>query len=604
MKPRWGERISIFPKLIMAFLVVLLPLFALSIQMNEQSKTLVRKEITQTIEQRMVSFMSTLELDFNRALGLQTDYVNDDDIDLLSTRDDLSYVDFTEAVSRLQDRLRLMKNATSFVADSFVDISLLGRRISTDGYGEIPTGDGEALNRPSDRFASPFIVHQGKLWITLPYPGTVNRQPVFTLGLAISDASLVAYLNEFTNLQDGGSLLSYDGLAWSVTGGSVEPDVTAAVKERLQAIAQLQHGAQPQRSAQLQASAQPTREQPYAPNSQPYETLKVNGESYFLFSSHSAKLGLSLTVFVKESNIIGPLKLYKDRVWWLSIASFVIVVLFSYWIYRLIHRPLAQLVLSFRKLERGDLDAAMQGRGSGEFSYVFDRFNKTVYRLKELIDEVYVQRYQAKVAELKQLQSQINPHFLYNCFFNLYQTAKMHEIEQVIRVTRSLGEYFRYITRGNDHIRLEEEIKHAQAYADIQEIRFEDQIRVAFDPLPPRWRDREIPKLIVQPLLENAYNHGLEDRDEPGFIHIGFLEEERRLTIYVEDNGDLSEEQLAKIHGLLAQKQSPLENTGLYNVQRRLQLFFGDEGMMTADRSDRGGLRIALRLPADNNGGE
>ncbi|MFD0670884.1 sensor histidine kinase [Cohnella sp. GCM10027633] len=570
---------TIFPKLILAFLIVLLPLFGLSIRMNEQSKELVRKEITQSIEQRMVSFISTLELDFERAMRLQTEYVNDDDIDVLSTREDLSYVNFTAAVSRLQDRLRLMKNAASFVHDSFVDISLLDRRIATDAYGEIPPGDGAVLYKPTNRLESPFIVHQGKLWITLPYPGTANRQPVFTLGLEISDANLKAFLNEYTDQQDGGSLLAHDGLDWMVGSGETDPSVTAAVKEKLGENA---NAAIHQRSA----------------------TIKVDGESYYLFIEKSDKLGLSLSVFVKESKIIGPLKQYKDRVWWLSIASVIIVVLFSYWIYRLIHRPLAQLVYSFRKLERGEMDEAMQLNGKGEFSYLFERFNKTVYRLKELIDEVYVQQYQAKVAELKQLQSQINPHFLFNCFFNLYRIAKMHEIDQVIRVTRSLGEYFRYITRGSDRIRLEEEIKHAKAYADIQEIRFEDQIRVEFEDIPERWRERLIPKLIVQPLLENSYQHGLEDRDEPGFIRVGFLEDERLLTIFVEDNGDLADEQLAKINGLLEKKQSPEENAGLYNVKRRFQLFFGEDGTMKASRSDSGGLRIELQLPAVDKGGE
>ncbi len=570
---------SIFPKLILAFLIVLLPLFALSIRMNEQSKELVRKEITQSIEQRMVSYISTLELDFNRVMGLQTEYVNDDDIDILSTREDLSYVEFTEAVSRLQDRLRLMKNAASFVRDSFVDIGLLNRRISTNAYSEIPAGDGAALNNATNRLESPFIVHQGKLWITLPYPGTLNRQPLFTLGLEIADSSLKAYLDEFTDLQDGGSLLTHDNPNWSVESGETPAVVTETLKERIR-----DNGS-------------------FAANHH-YETLKVGGEAYYLFIKKSDKLGLSLSVFVKESKIIGPLKQYKDRVWWLSIASFIIVVIFSYWIYRLIHRPLAQLVFSFRKLEKGDLDAAMQFKGTGEFRYLFERFNKTVYRLKELIDEVYVQQYQAKVAELKQLQSQINPHFLFNCFFNLYRIAKMHEIEQVIRVTKSLGEYFRFITRGSDHIRLEEEIKHAKAYADIQEIRFEDQIRVEFEQIPSRWRDRQIPKLIVQPLLENAYQHGLEDRDGPGFIRVGFIENEQFLTIIVEDNGDLTDEQLAKINGLLAKKQSPGENAGLYNVKRRIQLYFGEEGVMVAGRSLSGGLRIELRLPTDKQGGE
>ncbi|WP_391574760.1 sensor histidine kinase [Cohnella sp.] len=125
-----------------------------------------------------------------------------------------------------------------------------------------------------------------------------------------------------------------------------------------------------------------------------------------------------------------------------------------------------------------------------------------------------------------------------------------------------------------------------------------------FEEIPSRWRDRQIPKLIVQPLLENAYQHGLEDRDGPGFIRVGFIENEQFLTIIVEDNGDLTDEQLAKINGLLAKKQSPGENAGLYNVKRRIQLYFGEEGVMVAGRSLSGGLRIELRLPTDKQGGE
>jgi len=289
----------------------------------------------------------------------------------------------------------------------------------------------------------------------------------------------------------------------------------------------------------------------------------------------------------------------------LSGISLAVVVAFSYWIFRLIHFPLRKMVRAFRKVEKGDLSLTIVHRNYDEFQYLYGQFNVMVGKLKHSIQEVYESRIMAQQSELKQLQSQINPHFLYNTYFMVHRMADAHDVDNVAKATKYLGEYFQYITRNSsDEATVEEEWNHTLAYLEIQQMRFHNRIEARVSGVPAIEADgARIPRLILQPLVENAYQHGLKAKATGGIVEMRAERlKDGSLALSVEDNGDeLSDDRLLGLRNRLASRREEYaEKTGLLNVHRRLTLRFGEERGLVVSRSSLGGLKVEMVVPADS----
>src|SRR5690606_35238664 len=143
--------------------------------------------------------------------------------------------------------------------------------------------------------------------------------------------------------------------------------------------------------------------------------------TYLSTARISEKFGVVLITYAPEREILGPIKQYNLWYWALTISSLFVIIIFSSFIYRMIHRPLKSLLFAFKQVEIGNLRVHLKYSFSNEFNYLYVRFNDMVNHLNVLVHEVYEQKYRARSSELKQLQSQINPHFLYNSFFIIYR---------------------------------------------------------------------------------------------------------------------------------------------------------------------------------------
>jgi two-component system sensor histidine kinase YesM len=200
-------------------------------------------------------------------------------------------------------------------------------------------------------------------------------------------------------------------------------------------------------------------------------------------------------------------------------------------------------------------------------------------------------------AELKQLQAQINPHFLYNSFFILYRMAKDADYEHITTLCSHLSEYYRYITRNDlTEVPLREELDHAWRYARIQLIRFGKRIAVDFEEAPEACGDIMVPHLILQPLLENAFNHGLKNMVKGGVLRVSFVQRPDTLVIAVSDNGaGLSEEALR----LLRERMNRSKDTkisALANIHKRLRLKFGPSAGISVYNDERGGFLQEIHI--------
>ncbi len=166
-------------------------------------------------------------------------------------------------------------------------------------------------------------------------------------------------------------------------------------------------------------------------------------------------------------------------------------------------------------------------------------------------------------------------------------------------MARHLGEYFRFITRSrSDEVTLEEELKHTLAYIQIQMYRFDQRVETYCEELPEACKSISVPRLILQPIVENAYEHGLRETVSGGLVRMAFQQLDQDLIIIFEDNGsEMTDEKIAELHDLLhANADEAIETTGILNVHRRLQLKYGSSYGLSVSRAQIGGLRIEMRI--------
>ncbi|UUZ86532.1 histidine kinase [Paenibacillus sp. P26] len=231
-------------------------------------------------------------------------------------------------------------------------------------------------------------------------------------------------------------------------------------------------------------------------------------------------------------------------------------------------------------------------------------------QIQELVEDVYEEKILRREATLKQLQAQINPHFLYNSLFFIINTAKMGDQESVVAMAQNLAEYYRYTTRLEEqNVPLREELRLVESYLTIQNLRLQ---RLYYEiDVPETMQELTMPRLLLQPIVENAIIHGIERVPGDGFILITGRMEEGQCLLTVEDNGaGLSEQGLQELRGKLRSPMDRGMGTGVWNVHQRLQYAFGDQAGLLLEPSPQGGLRVTLQWrpqeakPRHEEGGE
>ncbi len=564
---------SIFVKLLLTLLLIVVPMYALSLFMNYSGTVTIKEEISKSTMQRVQFYMNLLEMEFGRLLRLQQEYINDEDLGKLAVASEaMTDIERMDAKLHLERQLVLLRDSSPYVRNASLLIPDINRTLSSNqAISTLSQRDFEALSVSSSRHESPFIVNNGRLFISVPYPDPVvlppEGKPIFIVAVEIDRYEIQQVLKQIPGHSGSGAILIDNQSRWEIAGLSADEDMPDWIAgEDL---------------------------------SSDIHSMQLGGRTYMVTAETSDSLGASLITYLPENVVLGPLDKYRRGLWLLSAVSLLIIIVSSSLIYRFIHRPLLALVRAFKKAEIGNLTPIEHYRFRDEFSYLFHQYNAMVEQLKVLIHEVYEQKYRARLSELRQLQSQINPHFLYNSLFSVYRMAKSQDWDNVVRFTRYLGEYFRFITRDASHeVELETEVKFARTYTEIQGIRFAHRIQTSIEPLPESIHGYIVPRLILQPLIENAYDYGLENKKADGIIRIRFDVSEQHAVISIEDNGEeLTDNRLEEMQRMIASVREPTESTGLYNVHRRIQVKFGDSSGLRLSRSELGGLLAEIVMP-------
>ena len=282
------------------------------------------------------------------------------------------------------------------------------------------------------------------------------------------------------------------------------------------------------------------------------------------------------------------------------LLSLAINVVFILKWYREIYTPLRQLLIeAFGQTEAGNLKYRISADPLSPFYSVFNSYNHMMEKMEGYVENNLRQQILVSRANLKQLQSQINPHFLYNSYYILYRLIKRNDRESSMRLATHLAQFFQYVTRNaEDEKRLREEVAHARTYAEIQKMRFGDMLEIHIEEPEPPIAEIYVPRLILQPLLENAFKYVYDTQtDDKMILHIGYeVRSAHAFDILVENSGGVSDEVLEEIRTRLASTDEGMETTALINIHRRLKIFFGEDSGLSVSRSALGGLCVRMHI--------
>ena len=326
--------------------------------------------------------------------------------------------------------------------------------------------------------------------------------------------------------------------------------------------------------------------------------ISVGGTKYLAMCAYSDSLGSSFIqlIPVRQISRVPSTLLIGTLVFFLTMLTVILLILGSFRAY--VDRPVQALMGAYRQAGQGDFTVRVEPQQSREFTALATGFNQMTDKLEELIDTNYRQTITLQQAQLKTLQAQINPHFLYNSFFFLRSMLEDEETEVAAEFAGYLGKYFRYITKADSNLlTLENEYDHAITYLKIQLMRFGQTIRAEVPDIPEAIRNKPVPKLFLQPVLENCIEHGMAGSEEQSQIRISFQTRGSRVSVVVENSGDgISPEMLAELQQKLNCSTDDSQTSGLTNVHRRLRLFFGEAGGVELAASDLGGLKVILKI--------
>ncbi len=579
---------SIFARTLVTFLVILLPLVLTGVVIHEWGLRMVREQITGTMQAQTAHSAEMLERELARVQALQDDLLVDDDLLFLAGIPD-AYGEFekVQAINRLRARARTFLNSSVRIEDVVVILSRLDRAISAkNGVEPLTDTQRSLLDGFTQKAYSEIKYRDGQLFTLVknPYSSSVRKRPLFVIQMVLSNEMLEKSFEALNVTPDSHSFLFCPS-----NGFSLGQEGAESLKEDLE-----QHiGNLVERETSFQTA------------------IRVNRERHLVFGRRfDFREPFWLVATVPEQQVLMPIGPYIRMLWLFVAASLVIVVVFAKSTHQYLQKPMQRLVEAFRHVEAGDLETPISHEAADEFGYLYQQFNRMLEKLHHLIHQVYTQTIMSQRAELKQLQSQINPHFLYNSFFILQRMIQGGDHENAQAFSSYLGKYFQYVTRNaRDVVPLRLEVEHARNYLDIQQVRFSN-IRVEVEELPESMRNLPVPRLILQPIIENAFEHAFRKDTANRDLALRFFHEAECTCIRVENSGQpegdeairrmneaLSNEALSNGPLSLEDLQPGKETTGLVNIHKRLRLMFGETGGLFVSRSETGGWQVEIRIP-------
>lgn len=567
------KTIPLYYQIICLFIMILIPLYITGYILLNRSQEIVVEQINVSAIKNIEYFLNSLEHNFQSILKLEYDSMNDVDFDKYATKNLIvSDYELYSIYSRIRKRMITISNVSAFAEEVAVHFPEVDKTISSS-TGLIGLSDKYRIfeNLAANSLTARLYYIDNSIYLITASPANwiKHGSPKFIITAKLSNQYLQKSLLKTAQSEHGAVLLTNEH-GWYLSS-------TSEVLSKDQ-LAQVMDGTAGKISGISSATF---------------------GDVDYLLSWQSLKdFSLKLIIVENLTKINQPVVQFRFFYTVLSILFLVLAFFYAILIRRLVKNPIKTLVDAFSSLQKGDFSRRLQVKPKNEIGYLYRRYNKMVETISHLIHEVYEAKLLAQRSELKHLQTQINPHFLYNCFFLLNGQLQLGDTETASEMARRLGKYFQFITRNDqDKIPLSAEYSQAITYIEIQRLRFGSRADIRYETLPYEIGDFPVPRLIIQPLVENAFEHGIRNIPSGGIVLLSASYHEGIIIISVEDNGEEFEEfrldELTRSF-LAGNGKAYLEGTALENIRKRLEISHGSTGYLTAERGRLGGLKISI----------
>ena len=326
--------------------------------------------------------------------------------------------------------------------------------------------------------------------------------------------------------------------------------------------------------------------------------LEWRGKEYYVCGQYNGITGWKSYSAIPAEGLFPQAKDLSSAIWLvvmmctIGIAGIIAVLVYA------MARPIKRLSGAMSQVQEGDFTVRVPNRRKDEIGELTDSFNYMVDKINTLIRQVYQEKIAQKNAEVQALQAQINPHFLYNTLENIRYMCRL-EPATAERMVFSLSNLLRYSLDGSkDQVTLKEDLEHLENYMTILKRRFGSRLEYQIE-VEPEAMDCRIPKLVLQPMIENAVKYGFGSQlnlkvELKAYIYQGNL-----IMICRDDGVGISQENLSELNAVLEQKENTSRHSGLYNIHRRIAILYGRPYGVEIRSTEGHGTTLVVTLPAD-----
>lgn len=570
---------SIVIRLTSLFILIIIPLTTLGFVINNIGRDLIATNIINNASSISKGLFDRLDNELSRIYTLQTQIVSDagtsTEIHQTNSYDDYNRV---QQLIEIRSQINLIAGSSEYISDVRLHLPLVDKTISkSKGISSLLKEEYDYFidknNTSVSNYKQGVYPKDDKLYsvvFNLSFSLNPNKKPNAICVVELSNTALLGNMNVFSDDMVGNYLLISSDNKYTIGNYSV------ALNDRVtnELINQLSQ------------------------NNSMHK--KINNVKYLFIVNKNERLKLNYLCYISEKEMFREISMYQFYLLAFSFLILILLILFMTVTYQTIFNPVKTLVHGFLQAENGDFSVNLKRKHYDEFGYLFYSFNHMVKRLDILIKNEYQNQIAIQNSKLKQLQSQINPHFLYNSFFILKRRISGCDYENAESFAEYLGEYFKFITKdSSDYISLVTEYEHALTYTKIQAIRFKNKVKLVVEPLPGQYKNIIVPRLILQPIVENSFIHGFEKSNNFGEIHISFddYSDPQDLFITIKNTSEpISKEQLDEINTQLHSDDAwDKEISGLANISWRLKLLYGSSYQLSGNYTD-GFFQITVRI--------
>lgn len=564
------RELQVYQKMMMIFVLMLSLFYLVSIILTNYGKKNLEEQYLDSVLSKASFYGDLLDNQIYYIRTRQLQLFSNSDVKKLSfLGDQVSGYEEVALLNGIKENLNNLNNASDLIANNGIVMETYNRVLSFDhGWIKDNGNTWNQLNKEIDQNGQNVLTnYQGKFYFI-----ALDKSESILSYIELSKSRLLANVSNIVEgKKDAGVFLVDHSQDLIISDGNLQNAIRQEIIKR----------------------------EPSDEGEQKPETfiVKKDHASYQVTRNEINDLGMTLYTYINREELTEEMSHLSVGFLLLTVVFLIISVLFSWSINRMIHQPLNKLVSLFKTYQENSQTAPLDSNREGEFSYLYSSFNDMAERLDQSIKENYQQKLAVQKSELKQLQSQINPHFLYNSFYSIYRLSKMEDVQQVAVLSQKLASYYQFITKNSqDEVEFAKEYKHALDYCDIQKIRFSNRIDFQASTLNDDVKSLIVPRLILQPVIENVFEHAFEN-SRKGILHITVTYEQPVLVVTIEDNGDsLTDEKLSVLQQRLRNPEREEETTGMLNVSTRLKLRYGNESGLYAERSHLGGLKIEMKI--------